>query len=81
MILQLKDVIKRFYTDDNRHEISSTYDIIFRAKNLYRQGISLRSRDQRASDPRRTALARASSIYKRQIRPLVREGAPTKTEP
>jgi hypothetical protein len=28
------------------------------------------------SDPRKTALAKASSIYKRQTRPLVREGAP-----
>jgi hypothetical protein len=31
-----------------------------------------------SSDPRKTALARTSSIYKRQIRPLVREGAPQK---
>jgi hypothetical protein len=30
----------------------------------------------RDSDPRKTALARASSIYKRHTRPLVREGAP-----
>jgi hypothetical protein len=30
----------------------------------------------RDSDPRKTALARVSSTYKRQIRPLVREGAP-----
>jgi hypothetical protein len=29
----------------------------------------------RDSDPRKTALARASSTYKRQTRPLVREGA------
>jgi hypothetical protein len=28
------------------------------------------------SDPRKPTLARASSIYKRQTRPLVREGAP-----
>jgi hypothetical protein len=28
------------------------------------------------SDPRKTALTRASSIYKGQTRPLVREGAP-----
>jgi hypothetical protein len=28
------------------------------------------------SDPRKTTLARASTIYKRQTRPLVREGAP-----
>jgi hypothetical protein len=28
------------------------------------------------SDPRKTALARTSSIYKGQTRPLVREGAP-----
>jgi hypothetical protein len=27
-------------------------------------------------DPRKTALARASSIYNKQIRPLVREGVP-----
>jgi hypothetical protein len=30
----------------------------------------------RDSDPRKTRLARTSSIYKRQTRPLVREGAP-----
>jgi hypothetical protein len=30
----------------------------------------------RDSDPRKTALARASSMYKRQTRPFVREGAP-----
>jgi hypothetical protein len=30
----------------------------------------------RYSDPRKTTLARASSIYKRQTRPLVREGFP-----
>jgi hypothetical protein len=30
----------------------------------------------RDSDPRKTSLARASSICKRQTRPLVREGAP-----
>jgi hypothetical protein len=33
------------------------------------------SRDPRDSDPRKTALARTSSIYNRQTRPLVREGA------
>jgi hypothetical protein len=37
---------------------------------------SVQSRVQRDSDPRKTALARARSIYKRQTRPLVREGAP-----
>jgi hypothetical protein len=36
----------------------------------------IRSRVPRDSNPRKTALARASSLYKRQIRPLVREGAP-----
>jgi hypothetical protein len=36
------------------------------------------SRVPRDSDPRKTTLARASSIYKRQTRPLVREGAPQK---
>jgi hypothetical protein len=30
-------------------------------------------------DPKKTALARASSIYKKQNRPLVREGVPYKT--
>jgi hypothetical protein len=30
----------------------------------------------RDSDPRKTVLARVSSIYKRQTSPLVREGAP-----
>jgi hypothetical protein len=34
------------------------------------------SRDPRGSDQRKIALARASSIYKSQTRPLVREGAP-----
>jgi hypothetical protein len=38
------------------------------------------SRVPRDSDPRETALARASSIYKWQIRPLVREGAPQKQD-
>jgi hypothetical protein len=32
------------------------------------------------SDPRKTALARTSSIHKRQTRPLVREGAPQKQD-
>jgi hypothetical protein len=36
----------------------------------------IRSRAPRGSDPRKTAVARASSIYKIQTRPLVREGAP-----
>jgi hypothetical protein len=36
------------------------------------------SRVARDSDLRKTALARASSTYKRQTRPLVREGAPQK---
>jgi hypothetical protein len=36
------------------------------------------SRVPRDSDPRKTTLARASSIYKRQTRPLVRESAPDK---
>jgi hypothetical protein len=39
------------------------------------------SRVPRDSDPRKTALARVSSIYKRQTRPLVREGSPQKTRP
>jgi hypothetical protein len=34
----------------------------------------------RNSDPRKTTLARASSIYKRQIRPLIREDAPEKQD-
>jgi hypothetical protein len=34
----------------------------------------------RDSDPRKTALARVSSTYKRQTRPLVREGAPQKQD-
>jgi hypothetical protein len=38
------------------------------------------SRDPRDSDPRKTALARISSIYKRQTRPLVREGVPRKQD-
>jgi hypothetical protein len=31
-------------------------------------------------DPRMTALAKASSMYKRQTRPLVREDAPQKQD-
>jgi hypothetical protein len=31
------------------------------------------------SNPRKTSLARASSIYKRQTCPLIREGTPQKT--
>jgi hypothetical protein len=38
------------------------------------------SRVRRDSDPRKTKLARASSIYKRQTRPLVREGSPQKQD-
>jgi hypothetical protein len=34
------------------------------------------SRMLRNSDPRKTTLARASTIYQSQTRPLVREGAP-----
>jgi hypothetical protein len=35
----------------------------------------------RYSDPRKTALARTSSMYKWQTHPLVREGAPQETRP
>jgi hypothetical protein len=38
------------------------------------------SRVPRDSDLRKTALAKASSMYKRQTRPLVREGAPQKQD-
>jgi hypothetical protein len=38
------------------------------------------SRVPRDSDPRKTALARASGTYKRQTRPFVREGAPRNQE-
>jgi hypothetical protein len=38
------------------------------------------SRVPRDSHPRKTALARASSMFKRQIHPLVREGAPQKQD-
>jgi hypothetical protein len=38
------------------------------------------SRDPRDKGPRKTALARTNSIYKRQIRPLVREGASEKQD-
>jgi hypothetical protein len=38
------------------------------------------SRVPRDSNPRKTALARASSIYERQTRPLVRKGAPQKQD-
>jgi hypothetical protein len=38
------------------------------------------SRDPRGSDQRKVALASASSIYKSQTRPLVREGAPQEKE-
>jgi hypothetical protein len=40
----------------------------------------IRSLVPRDSDPRKTALARSSSIYKRQARPLFREGAPQKQD-
>jgi hypothetical protein len=40
----------------------------------------IRSQVPRDSDPRMTALARASSTYERQTSPLVREGAPRKQE-
>jgi hypothetical protein len=36
------------------------------------------SRVPRDSDPRKTTLARAISVYKRQTRPLIREGVPQK---
>jgi hypothetical protein len=39
------------------------------------------SRVLKDSDPRKTALARVSTIYKRQTRPLVREGVPWKQDP
>jgi hypothetical protein len=38
------------------------------------------SRVPRNSEPRKTALGRPSSIYKRRTRPLVREGAPQKQD-
>jgi hypothetical protein len=38
------------------------------------------SRAPRDLDPRKTRLTRASSIHKRQTRPLVREGAPQKQD-
>jgi hypothetical protein len=38
------------------------------------------SRVSRDSDPRKTTLAKTSSIYKKQTRPLVREGAPQKQD-
>jgi hypothetical protein len=38
------------------------------------------SRVPRDSDPRKTTLARASSIYKTETRPFVREGAPEKQD-
>jgi hypothetical protein len=38
------------------------------------------SRVPRDSDPRKSTLARASSIYNRQTRPLVREGTPQKQD-
>jgi hypothetical protein len=38
------------------------------------------SRVPRDSDPKEIALARSSSTYKRQTRPLIREGAPQKQD-
>jgi hypothetical protein len=38
------------------------------------------SRVPRDSNPRKTALGRPSSIYKRQTHPLVKEGAPQKQD-
>jgi hypothetical protein len=53
-------------------------------ENLHREPASRRRRRKGKSqiwDPRKTRLARASSIYKRQTRPLVKEGTPeNKTE-
>jgi hypothetical protein len=40
----------------------------------------IRSRVPRDSDPRKTMLARTSSIYKRQTRPIDRVGAPEKQD-
>jgi hypothetical protein len=37
-------------------------------------------KSETVSDPRKTALAKASSIYRRQTRPLVREDAPEKQD-
>jgi hypothetical protein len=41
-----------------------------------RSAVVIWSQIPKDSDPRKTALARASSIYKRQTNPLVRKGAP-----
>jgi hypothetical protein len=38
------------------------------------------SRVPRISDPRKTILSRASSVFKRQTRPLIREGTPEKQD-
>jgi hypothetical protein len=58
-----------------------TLRVVGGAKKKSRVGKSkIWSRVPRDSDPRKTALARASSIYKRQNRHLVREGAPQKQD-
>jgi hypothetical protein len=49
--------------------------------NLKSETVKYGRESQGTRDPRKTALTRASSIYKRQTRPLVRKGAPTKTRP
>jgi hypothetical protein len=61
--------------------VSNTYTVTLRVVGGDEKG-SLKSEDskiwlrvQRDSDPRKTTLASASSIYKKQTRPLVREDA------
>jgi hypothetical protein len=48
--------------------------------NFKSETVKIWSQILRDSDPRETALARTRSIYKRQTRPLVREGAPQKQD-
>jgi hypothetical protein len=66
--------VQRGYKDDNRDTVSRRRRR--KGKHLKSETGKIRSQVPRDSDPRMTALARASTNCKRQIRPLVRESAP-----
>jgi hypothetical protein len=81
----------RCYKQGARLELSQTHPFGGGVEYLHRDPASRRrrrkgksqigdskiwSRVQKDSDPRKTAPAKASSIYKRHTRPLVRVGAP-----
>jgi hypothetical protein len=74
------NVIERNGSDYTHVEAgSNTTTVTLRRKGKSQMGDSkIWSRVPRDSDQRKLALARASSIYKRHTRPLVREGTPQK---